>query len=74
MKPPLIKECLVNIECVLRKKITLGVHDLFIGEVLSAHVDKEILDDRRRIDFGKIATFEYYQREYWRLNKRINFH
>lgn len=74
VKPPLIKECPVNIECVLRKKITLGVHDLFIGEVLLVHVDKKILDDRKKIDFGKIAPFVYNQGEYWSLNKRINFH
>ena len=42
VKPPLISECPVNLECVLRKRIPLGVHHLFLGEVVSVHVDQKI--------------------------------
>ena len=57
VRPPLIRECPVNIECVVRKKIPIGVHHLFLGEIVCVHVDQEILNEEGRIDFTKIAPF-----------------
>jgi len=74
VKPPLIKECPVNIECRVKMKIPLGVHHLFIGEVLRVHVDQNILNEKGRIDFTKIEPFVYNQGEYWSLNQRIGIH
>lgn len=39
VRPPLIKECPINIECKVVKIIALPSHDLFIGEVLAVHGD-----------------------------------
>ncbi len=74
VKPPLIKECPVNVECIVRQKIPLGVHHLFIGEVVGVHVNKDVLDDKGRIDFSKLSPFVYNQGEYWSLNKKIGVH
>lgn len=71
VKPPLIQECPVNIECVLKKKIPLGVHHLFLGEIVSVHLDKNVLNEEEKLDFNKIAPFVYNQGEYWSLNKKI---
>ncbi|MEM2897110.1 MAG: flavin reductase family protein [Candidatus Bathyarchaeia archaeon] len=74
VKPPLIRECPVNIECVVKKKIPLGVHHLFLGEVVRVHVDRDILDEKERIDFTKVTPFVYNQGEYWGLHKKIGSH
>lgn len=71
VEPPLIKECPVNIECLVKKKIPLGVHHLFLGEIVYVHVDQEILDAKGRIDFNRASPFVYNQGEYWSLNKKI---
>jgi len=71
VKPPLIKECPVNIECVVRKKIPLGVHHLILGEIVCVHVDQDILNEKGRIDFNEAASFVYNQGEYWSLNRKI---
>lgn len=71
VKPPMIKECPVNIECILKKKIPIGTHDLFLGEVVSVHVDQDILNEKGRLNFSKLAPFVYNQGEYWSLNQRI---
>jgi flavin reductase (DIM6/NTAB) family NADH-FMN oxidoreductase RutF len=71
VKPPLIKECPVNIECTLRKKIPLGVHHLFLGEIISVHLEQNALNEQEKLDFNKIAPFVYNQGEYWSLNKKI---
>ncbi len=71
VKPPLIKECPVNIESVVKKKIPLGIHHLFIGEIVQVHVDQEILNENGRIDFNKVSPFVYNQGEYWSLDRKI---
>ncbi|MFQ6075311.1 MAG: flavin reductase family protein [Candidatus Bathyarchaeia archaeon] len=74
VKPPLIRECLVNIECIVKKKIPLGVHHLFLGEILRVHVDQDILNEKGRIDFTKVAPIVYNQGEYWSLHQKIGIH
>lgn len=71
VKPPLIQERPVNIECILKRKIPLGVHHLFIGEIVRVHVDQNILDGNDQIDFTKVSPFVYIQEEYWNLHKKI---
>ncbi|UCD26818.1 MAG: flavin reductase family protein [Candidatus Bathyarchaeota archaeon] len=71
VKPPLIRECPVNFECILKKKIPLGVHHLFLGEIISVHLDQNVLDEKEKLDFNKISPFVYNQGEYWSLNKKI---
>jgi flavin reductase (DIM6/NTAB) family NADH-FMN oxidoreductase RutF len=68
---PLIKECPLNIECILKNIIPLGTHDLFIGEIVQVHVDQNVLDEKGNINFIKADPFTYNQGEYWSLNKKI---
>lgn len=74
VKPPLIRECPVNIECIVKKKIPLGVHHLFLGEIVRVHVDQDILNEKGRIDFTKVAPIVYNQGEYWSLHQKIGIH
>jgi flavin reductase (DIM6/NTAB) family NADH-FMN oxidoreductase RutF len=46
VKAPLIKECPLNLECVVKQVLPLGSHDLFISEVVAAHADEDILGVR----------------------------
>lgn len=60
-----IRECPVNIEARVRHIINLGVHDLFIAEVLGVFVDKEYLDEHgRRPDYEKIRALAYCPEKY----------
>ena len=43
VKPPLIKECVSNLECKVAASYVCGDHTLFVGEVLAAHVDEDML-------------------------------
>ena len=73
VKAPLIKECPVNLECRVKQVIPLGSHDLFLGEVVAAHMDIEIQDEKGRIDIsrGKLFAFCAGATEYWSLGERI---
>ena len=68
---PMIQECPVNMECKLKDVVSLGAHDLFIGEIVQVHIDQDVLDEKGHIDFAKAAPFTYNQGEYWSLNKKI---
>lgn len=71
VKPPLIKECPVNLECTLQKIVKIGSHDLFLGQVVAVHVEQTILDEKGRLDYSKARPFVYNQGEYWSLKQRL---
>lgn len=71
---PMITECPVNIECKLKDVIKLGVHDLFIGEVVAVHADDDILKPGGSIDYEKALPFVYTQGEYREVGKKMGFY
>ncbi len=71
LQVPLIAECPVNIECRLQQTLSLGSHDLFIGEVVAVQVDEGVLDERGRIDYVKAAPFAYLGGEYRQVGELL---
>ena len=61
---PMIAECPVNLECKLVHTAHLGSHDWFIGEIVAARADADVVTgeghvDRDRID-GVFSTWGQY--------------
>jgi flavin reductase (DIM6/NTAB) family NADH-FMN oxidoreductase RutF len=75
IRPPLIKECPVNLECAVRHFLTLGMHNLFIGEVVSIHADELVLDGNGLLDSSRLNPVAYFSQpaDYWSLGDRIGF-
>ena len=73
VKPPLIDECPVQMECQVKEVVSLGSHDLFLGEIVALHVKEEIQKERGRIDITKVLPLVYCPGayEYWNLGKCI---
>jgi len=73
IKASMIKECPINIECKTRQIVPLGAHDLFIAEVVTAHIDESVLDEKGRFDASKTTLFTYLplNGQYWSLGKKI---
>ncbi len=59
VKPPLIRECPINLECRLVHALDLGSHTMFIGEVLAVHRDESILDDKGKVSMEKFEAVAY---------------
>ena len=74
VKPPLIRECPVNIECIVKQKISIGIHDLFLGQVIKVHINEDILNEKGKINFTQISPIVYNQGEYWSLHEQIAIH
>lgn len=71
VKLPLIRECPVNLECIVKKKIPLDILHLFLGEIINVHITEDILNEKGKINFTKVAPIVYNQDEYWSLHKKI---
>ena len=68
---PLIAECPVNIECVVRHSLHLGSHEMFVGEILAVHADESVLNAKGEIDFVKAAPFCFNLGGYWSLKEKV---
>jgi flavin reductase (DIM6/NTAB) family NADH-FMN oxidoreductase RutF len=71
---PLIAECPINLECVVRHQLSLGVHDLFIAEIVAAHYDEDLLDSRGRLKPDRVHPIVLVDDEYWSLGERIGLY
>jgi flavin reductase (DIM6/NTAB) family NADH-FMN oxidoreductase RutF len=73
VKPPLIEECPVQLECKVKQTIPLGSHDLFLGEIVAVHLKEEIQNEKGRIDIGKALPLVFCPgaNEYWTLGKCV---
>jgi flavin reductase (DIM6/NTAB) family NADH-FMN oxidoreductase RutF len=74
VKPPLIKECPVNLECKVIGMLSLGSHDLFIGDVLVMHAEEDIIidEDRGIIDPAKAKGLIFAMNSYWGFGEKID--
>jgi flavin reductase (DIM6/NTAB) family NADH-FMN oxidoreductase RutF len=71
---PLIDECPINLECVTRHRLSLGAHDLFVGEIVTAHYDEEAIDSRGRLVASRVDALAYVNGDYWTLGDRVGSH
>jgi flavin reductase (DIM6/NTAB) family NADH-FMN oxidoreductase RutF len=74
VRPPLIAECPMNIECRVIGIQEIGDHDLFLGEVLAVHIAEAALDERGHVIVDKLAPLCYLHSEYWTLGTKLGPH
>ncbi len=70
---PLIRECPVNLECVVRQVIELGSHDLFLAEVVATNVEERLLDESGRLNLDKADLICYSHGEYYSLGTSLGY-
>ncbi|MCL2059200.1 MAG: flavin reductase family protein [Oscillospiraceae bacterium] len=76
VKPAIILECPVNLECKLLNVTVVGDHDLMLGEVLAMHVDSdkmELRGGRERMVVEKLDAFLFAEGEYFRVGEKIGY-
>lgn len=72
VRPPLIAECPVNIECELMgDPLSIGDHDLFRGLVVAEHVDEACLTPEGKIDVDKTDMLIFAEWGFWTVGRRI---
>ena len=68
---PLIAECPINIECVVRHQLELGAHDMYVAEIVGTHYDEDLLDERGHLLGERLAAMAFVDGEYWSLGQCI---
>jgi flavin reductase (DIM6/NTAB) family NADH-FMN oxidoreductase RutF len=69
---PMIQECPINLECELTKKVDLGSHTAFFGQILETYTSPNYLTNALP-DIKKIdpLIYETRQRRYWQIGRQI---
>lgn len=70
---PLIRECPVNLECVVKNVLELGSHDMFVAEVVAVNVEESLLDEKGKLHMEKADLICYSHGEYWSLDKPLGY-
>jgi flavin reductase (DIM6/NTAB) family NADH-FMN oxidoreductase RutF len=72
VKPPLIAECPINLECRLwGEPQTIGDHDHFYGEVLVEHVDADLLDEAGALRLDQLDMLIFARWTFWSAGRQI---
>lgn len=59
VKAPYVKECPLVLECRLFKTVDLGLHTQFIGEVMDAKAEEDVLRDDGLPEIGKVRPIVF---------------
>ncbi len=73
VKPPLLVECPVNLECRVVQQVTLPSHSLFVAEVLLVHADPAVLNRHQEVDFDRVQEGLPYRSAVVRERPVANF-
>ena len=71
VRPPIIAECPVNLECKVVGFHHVGDHDLFIGEVLLEHVDEDKVNAKGERDESKLDPLVWLGVGFYRIGEKI---
>lgn len=74
VRPPLIAECPLNLECKVLAEHEVGDHQLFLGEVLAEYVDADKLDADGKPDGRKLDMLIYAANNYFAAGEHLGTH
>jgi len=72
VKPPIIMECPVNIECQVRKTIELGSHVMFISEITGVQISSHLITKDGRLALEKAGLIAYAHGHYYTLGRQLD--
>lgn len=53
IKPPVIKECVANLECMFEKEMEIGYYSFVVGKCLLGYIEKDFIDKDGGLDVVK---------------------
>ena len=68
---PLIVESPVNIECRVVERKDLGVHHMFLAEVVAVHADEAYMDENQKFDLAKAKPIVYSHGTYYTMGEAL---
>ena len=74
VRPPLIAECPISVECRVIDIQEIGDHDLFLGEAVAEHVAEDALDEDAGIMVDQLDPLCYLHGQYWSCGTPLGRH
>lgn len=71
VRPPIVLECPINIECRVKKSLELGTHTMFVAEVVAVQVSAELMDKKGALRLDKCGLLAFAHGLYFVLGRRI---
>jgi len=71
VRPPIVLECPLNIECRVKESLELGSHTMFLAEVVAVQVSSDLVDGKGRLRLEKCGLLAFAHGEYFVLGRRI---
>lgn len=72
VRPPIVQECPLNIECKVRKTLTLGSHVMFVAEVVAVQASRELMTPSNRLALEHAGLIVYAHGHYYSLGHQID--
>jgi flavin reductase (DIM6/NTAB) family NADH-FMN oxidoreductase RutF len=69
--PPIVRECPLNIECLVRQSLALGTHTMFLAEVVAVQVSADLVDSKGRFRPDICGLLAFANGQYFALGHRI---
>ena len=64
---PLIAECPISLECLVRHILPLGSHDLFVAEIVKVHAQHGVLREDGEINDNALDCLAWGSEEFFRI-------
>ena len=71
VKPPIILECPVSLECQVTQEISLGSHQLFLARISAVQVSKKLVDNNGGLRLDNAALVSYAHGHYYQLGRQL---
>jgi flavin reductase (DIM6/NTAB) family NADH-FMN oxidoreductase RutF len=71
VRPPIVLECPLNIECRVQESLGLGSHTMFVAEVVAVQVSADLVDGKGRFRLEKCGLLAFAHGQYFVLGRRI---
>ena len=68
---PQIAQAVISLECRVSDVIPLGSHDMFLADILSVNIAKDLIDERGRLRIEQAGLLAYAHGTYFALGKKI---
>lgn len=72
VRPPIVQECPLNIECKVRKTLALGSHVMFVAEIVAVQASQELMTHTNRLALEHADLIAYAHGHYYRLGNQID--
>jgi flavin reductase (DIM6/NTAB) family NADH-FMN oxidoreductase RutF len=71
VRPPIVLECPLNIECRVQQSLELGSHTMFVAEVVAVQVSSDLVDGKGRLRLEKCGLLAFAHGQYFVLGRCI---